>query len=796
MTRISRLAYQIVADAQQFSQGIALSRNEMQLANKVFRESIDPATAYAAEVTALEQLHAKGALSAEQYAAAVQRLDETHEGAIGNTDQLAQEVQQAGQTYEETAEQIRNAAMAVTTFVGTLTAGAGLMAREAIAAYQVQEGAETRLMALMQARGTFTEQNIDQYRRFASQMQATTIYGDELVLGLIQQTEALGLSGESSERAARNALALSAALGVGTQSAIRMASQLEQGETSMLTRYIPALRAIEDPALKAAEAQEVLGNMFAAATAEADTTSGQYQQMANAIGDAQEAVGEFMAQALLPLINGVQSAAETFTALPNSLQSTIAYAGLATVGLGALATVTGGAVTIAGQAVIAYSALSKALVSVSASSRLASVGMSTMSGAGLAAAGATSVIVGYQLGHWLHDVTEHGQAAAEVMGYLQANMESISNVDLTGSTQEDLEQYITATERQIANIEQHNAEMEDAKAWWNVWQANRDLINANAEQVDALRDNLNNARIELQNLANQANPAVINQAGVEALEKVTARLHEQIAVVGLSADEAERWKLAQEGVTDEQLRSVAAMQQQVAAQQAQVNLRNDVDELVASLERQIQTAGMSAEQIQLLDLRARGLSEAWIQMIGTMQQEAAAAKQAVEAEQQAAKEQEQLRDRVDNLTASLHEQIATAGMSADEIERWRLAQAGVAPEQIEQIRLLQQQAEAARRATEERERLTGATQGSAEALQRIEAYRQLLEGTTTAAVPDVPTQPQLVQATDLVRPEDVDRFVGGPLPAGPPGRTEELLERIANAIEGNGDRIVIDEIRR
>lgn len=873
MTRISRLAYQIVADTENFSRGMRLTREELALQNQVFRDSIDPLQAHAAEVTALEQLLAKKAISEQQYTASMQRLAAAHPEAIAAAQQQAeaerlaqqqaeqlqasidsvtgrlqeqiatagmtadqievyrlaqqgateeqlaavQSLQQqaaavrgTGQAYVETATELRNAAAAVTAFVGATTGGIAILGREMVAAYQVQEAAETRLTALMQARGTYTDAAIDQYRRFATQIQQTTIYGDEMVLGLIQQTEALGLSGDSAERAARNAIALSAALGMSAESAIRMTANLERGDTSMLTRYMSTLKSIEDPTLRAAEAQRMLANMFAAANAEAETTSGQIQQMRNAVGDAYEAVGEFVAGAIVPLANGVQYVAESFTALPDPLQATVAYAGLAVVGLGAVATAGAAAVTVGGQIVISYGAVSKALAAVSVNSRLAAVGMSTMKGAGFATAAVAAAVGGYQLGQSLFDVSEKGMVATRVYRDFAAATQSVSNVEFAGQAREDIEAYIAATERSIERIQSHNEELENSKAWWNFWQANRDLVNANSAQVDALRENLNKAKFELSGQDTAVNPLVMDTAAADALDQVTAKLQEQIALTGMSADEAERWKLAQAGVNETQLASVAIMQQQAVAAQAAVDLDRDLNQVLDDLSQQIQTAGLSADQIQIAELRARGLGEAWLSTIEKMQAAANAARQAAEVAADVDKLRDSLSEQiatagmsaeaaerwrlaqrgasaetlasvdalqqqaaaasrtadvaasVDQLTAAYREQIATAAMSREEAELWRLAQDGATAEQLSQVAALQRQAAAARdmaKAKEEARRsdeaLTAAQRGSREALERIDAYRRLAAEVEPAR-PATPEQSPIVQQLILAAPTAAD----------------------------------------
>jgi hypothetical protein len=138
------------------------------------------------------------------------------------------------------------------------------------------------------------------------------------------------------------------------------------------------------------------------------------------------------------------------------------------------------------------------------------------------------------------------------------------------------------------------------------------------------------------------------------------------------------------------------------------------------------------------------------------------------------------------LTEAYTEQIATARMSREEAELWRLAQQGATAEQLAQVAALQEQAAAAAQVVEEKERmraadqaLTAATQGTIEAAQRIDAYRQMLAESRPATT-IAPNQPPQIVTTVANREEMA--------------RTEALLERIANAIEAT-EGIIVEEVR-
>ena len=118
----------------------------------------------------------------------------------------------------------------------------------------------------------------------------------------------MGLTGEAAKRAAKNALALSAARGIGAQGAIRMMISLEQGHAEMLGRFFPVLRDLKDKNEKAAKAQELLSNMFVIAEEEAKSFDGQMRQLKNELGDTGEMFGKIIADQMKPYIQYMREA--------------------------------------------------------------------------------------------------------------------------------------------------------------------------------------------------------------------------------------------------------------------------------------------------------------------------------------------------------------------------------------------------------------------------------------------------------------------------------------------------------
>ena len=199
----------------------------------------------------------------------------------------------------------------------------------AVRAFGIQEKAELQLRAALQANGREVDKLFDRYNSFAKQMQEVTVVGDETTLAMLQQAESMGITGDAAERAVRNAIALSATQDVSAKSAIRYTAALEQGNATMLARYLPTLRDVEEGTERTAMAQDILGKAFSVAEAEAQTTVGAFSQMRNAVGDLLEEIGSVIAEAILPFVRRIKEMAEAAQNLnPSIIRMGVVIAGV------------------------------------------------------------------------------------------------------------------------------------------------------------------------------------------------------------------------------------------------------------------------------------------------------------------------------------------------------------------------------------------------------------------------------------------------------------------------------------
>ena len=178
-------------------------------------------------------------------------------------------------------------------------------ALEAEKAYQVQESAITALNAALKATGQFSEETSADIQAYASELQGLTTVGDESSIALAQIAINAGLTAEQSKDATRDAIGLSKAFGVDLQAAIKATTNAQQGNFDMLNRYVPAVKNATGEVAKQEAANKALSAAFEVATAETETAAGVQTQLQNAIGDSQENIGRYVAEALTPWRRGL-----------------------------------------------------------------------------------------------------------------------------------------------------------------------------------------------------------------------------------------------------------------------------------------------------------------------------------------------------------------------------------------------------------------------------------------------------------------------------------------------------------
>lgn len=170
---------------------------------------------------------------------------------------------------------------------------------EALRAAQKQEDAVNRLNSSLIATSRFTQRTSQDFQDFASALQESTRFGDEVILENAALIQSLGdLDQKGLKRATQAALDLSAALKIDLRAAATLVGKAASGEISSFSRYGVIIESGANKAETFANTLTALNSKFGgAATRDVKTYSGALQQLENVTGDNDEILGEFITKA-------------------------------------------------------------------------------------------------------------------------------------------------------------------------------------------------------------------------------------------------------------------------------------------------------------------------------------------------------------------------------------------------------------------------------------------------------------------------------------------------------------------
>jgi len=173
--------------------------------------------------------------------------------------------------------------------------GAALFSKASIEAAIVQENAIQRLNQSLASAGRFSQEASQRFQDFASEIQRTTVIGDETTLGLVALASNFARTNDQAEQLTRAAIELSAATGKDLNSSLEALGKTLSGTAGRIAQEVPVVKGFTAEQLKAGAAIDaVLARFQGSAAGQVNTYSGALTQAKNAFGDLLEVIGNFV----------------------------------------------------------------------------------------------------------------------------------------------------------------------------------------------------------------------------------------------------------------------------------------------------------------------------------------------------------------------------------------------------------------------------------------------------------------------------------------------------------------------
>lgn len=267
--------------------------------------------------TEIENLIVRLSGDVSQYTASMQEASQS-------TTQAAAEVKEAADKIEGFGDKLEGFAQDAASALAAL--GLGNVLGDALSNWQEAEDISVKLNSALEANGRNVNATRERYEEFAATMQKLTLAEDDSVLAMLRQAESFGVTGAAAEEAVQSAISLASVTDSSAESLLRFTAAIAKGdvETAMrFARMIPQLRGVKNESEFLAKAQHLIATGFKAAQAEVNTSSGAVKALKRDWGNLLEGFGQFIAQAIQPLVGWLTQAVAWLEGLSDETKTVV-----------------------------------------------------------------------------------------------------------------------------------------------------------------------------------------------------------------------------------------------------------------------------------------------------------------------------------------------------------------------------------------------------------------------------------------------------------------------------------------
>lgn len=167
--------------------------------------------------------------------------------------------------------------------------------------YKVQANAERALEVAAKNNPYLNDTSVIQLKDFASELQGISTVGDEQLIPMMAQLAAAGRTQAEIQQIMSAALDVSASGMMSLDAAVTALNKTYSGTAGQLGNQITAIKSLTKEELQSGKAVEIIANQFKGMAKETAELTGTSEQLANAIGDYKELLGETFEGAFAPM---------------------------------------------------------------------------------------------------------------------------------------------------------------------------------------------------------------------------------------------------------------------------------------------------------------------------------------------------------------------------------------------------------------------------------------------------------------------------------------------------------------
>lgn len=474
-----------------------------------------------------------------------------------SSQKAADGVEAATKRIEAHAQGLQAFAGAAMSALGNL--GLALSLKGAFDKYAEYEKAQIGLNAAIVAGGHNAETTVAQYSAFASQITATTLHTKGETFALLKRAEMMGYSGAQAEKLVSQSFALAAVGDREASSMLRAVDAMQRGNYQMAARML-GIRGIKDHTELATRVNAMMMAGMKVEEALYDSSAGKLERLGRSFGGLTREIGGLVAQAILPLVEKLEQGVKWFNSLDATTRSTIATVIALTLAYGPLK-----------WAVTTF--LVPLMASVTGLYAQVAAMVSGTAGIGTYIVAIAAAAYGlYRLSQALYNArtdvkalnalfdAQQGQAAGVSTRYKAETDAIVGQATAIENREErriELQRQLAETNRNIrgreANVSNAQRERDQANSWGSFnWLTGHAELDRVARQLQLARDALKDARDRAAALQ-AALAGASDVAILQSIEELNKKLREQVETFGMSHNEIEIFKLKKAGATEAQL---------------------------------------------------------------------------------------------------------------------------------------------------------------------------------------------------------------------------------------------------
>lgn len=601
---------------------------------------------------------------------------------------------------------------------GLLRIGLVVGAWEAFEKADEAEKMVRHLSAAVELNGGVVSEVIEDYNKFAKTLSQTVEQSKGTILKLINMAESFGKTGDGAKKSAEEAIYLAAATGNSAEAMLKMSQAMSVGgeegaaAAEMFKRMVPQLRGAANEMEFAEKYAKLVALGMKLAAGDTEDTTGKLDKLKQALGGLTKEIGQNLATVIEPVIELlskvfkiVSGGNETVRGLIITVLTLAASVPLLTSAYGYL--------VAAKVAVFAHTVALTSAIWAQIPAHLAlraALAVEEFRQLGVLAAGARAGLVGLAAVGIVVVVT----AIAGLKGAYEELDEAIK-------------QSGKSTEKMIALT-------------GKIFKSGMEEIGkgTHTEQLADLEAEKKRIENEI-----RGNDQVLKSAK-KAQEEMSSSHYNPLEWVGKQLFGGGEREATKSGTEDAQKFLDANKERLAQIRDEEKKVREmgikEADKYIEQLNLEATLTGKSADEQERYKLALHGVTDAKMEEVITTQEALRISKEEVKAAEEAAAAHKKLEDSVNEITNALLTEINTMGMSADEIQLYKLRLAGADEGTIDFVRSLQEQraeqeammagvddvTDSVKGFREEVQKLDGVLSGSAEALARTSAFRESL----------------------------------------------------------------------